>query len=87
MPVHPVMAGKFPLLEGVSSIQELFENPALADRRQAFEDHGGFVPPKVATRMDEAPGPHGPVPLRIYVPDSPSWPPRPSSRGTTSAAR
>jgi hypothetical protein len=40
MPIHPVMAGKFPLLEGVSSIQELFENPALADRRQAFEDHG-----------------------------------------------
>ena len=38
MPVHPVMAGKFHLLEGVSSIPELFENPALADRRQAFED-------------------------------------------------
>ena len=61
MPVHPVMAGKFHLLEGVSSIPELFENPALADRRQAFEDHGGFVPPTVATRMDEAPGPHGPT--------------------------
>ena len=30
MPVHPVMAGKFHLLEGVSSIPELFENPALA---------------------------------------------------------
>ena len=37
MPIHPVMAGKFHLLEGVSSIPELFENPALADRRQAFE--------------------------------------------------
>jgi hypothetical protein len=49
------MAGKFHLLEGVSSIPELFENPALADRRQAFEDYGGFVPPTVATRMDEAP--------------------------------
>jgi acetyl esterase/lipase len=69
------MAGKFHLLEGVSSIPELFENPALADRRQAFEDHGGFVPPTVATRMDEAPGPHGPVPVRIYAPDSPSGAP------------
>lgn len=45
MPIHPVMAGKFHLLEGVSSIPELFENPAMADRRQAFEDHGGFAPP------------------------------------------
>ena len=27
MPVHPVMAGKFHLLEGVSSIPELFETP------------------------------------------------------------
>ena len=75
MPVHPVMAGKFHLLEGVSSIPELFENPALADRRQAFEDHGGFAPPTVATRMDEAPGRHGPVPVRIYAPDSPSGAP------------
>jgi len=75
MPIHPAMAGKFHLLEGVSSIPELFENPALADRRQAFEDYGGFVPPTVATRMDEAPGPHGPVPVRIYAPDSPSGAP------------
>jgi acetyl esterase/lipase len=69
------MAGKFPLLEGVSSIPELFENPALADRRQAFEDHGGFAPPAVTTRMDEVPGPHGPVPVRIYAPDSPGGAP------------
>jgi acetyl esterase/lipase len=69
------MAGKFPLLEGVSSIPELFENPALADRRQEFEDHGGFAPPAVTTRMDEVPGPHGPVPVRIYAPDSPGGAP------------
>src|SRR5580704_15948489 len=62
MPIHPAMASKFHLLEGVSSFLELFENPALADRRRAFEEHPGYDAPPVATRMDEAPAPHAPVP-------------------------
>ena len=70
MPIHPAMSSKFHLLEGVSSFLELFENPALADRRRAFEEHAGYDVPPVATRMDEAPGPHGPVPVRIYAPGS-----------------
>jgi len=70
VPIHPAMAGRFHLLEGVSSLQEFFEDPALADRRKAFEEHPGYDVPAVATRMNQAPGPHGPVPVRIYAPDS-----------------
>jgi acetyl esterase len=69
VPIHPAMTTKFPLLEGISSFQEFFENPALADRRRAFEEHPGYDVPAVATRADQAPGPHGPVPVRIYGPD------------------
>ena len=68
MPIHPAMASKFHLLEGLSSIQELFENPDLAGRRRAFEDHPGYQAPAVATRMEQIPGPHGPVPARVYTP-------------------
>jgi acetyl esterase len=68
VPIHPAMTGKFHLLEGISSFQEFFENPALADRRRAFEEHPGYDIPAVATRTDQAPGPHGPVPVRIYEP-------------------
>ena len=70
MPIDSAMAGKFHLLEGVSSFQEFVEDPAWAERRRSFEEHAGYSVPEVATRMDEAPGPHGPVPVRIYTPDS-----------------
>jgi acetyl esterase len=70
MPIHPAVASKFHLLEGVSSFQEFFEDPALAEKRKAFEEYPGYEVPAVATRMDEAPGPHGPVPVRIYTPGS-----------------
>jgi acetyl esterase len=71
MPVHPAIASKFPLLEGISSFQQFMEDPALAGRRKAFDDHPGYDAPAVAARMEEAPGPHGPVPVRIYALDQP----------------
>ena len=67
MPIHPAMASKFHLLEGISSFQQFMEDPALADRRKAFDEHPGYDAPEVATRMEEIPGPHGPVPVRIYT--------------------
>jgi acetyl esterase len=63
------MASKFHLLEGISSFQQFVEDPAVADRRKAFDEHPGYDGPAVATRMEEIPGPHGPVPVRIYTPD------------------
>ena len=62
MPVHPAIASKFHLLEGISSYLQFVADPALADRRKAFDEHPGDDAPAVATRMEEIPGPHGPVP-------------------------
>ena len=59
MPIHPAMASKFHLLEGISSFQQFLEDPAVADRRKAFDEHPGYDAPAVATRMEETPGPRG----------------------------
>jgi acetyl esterase/lipase len=69
MPIHAAVAGKFHLLEGIASFQQFIEDPALADRRQAYGDYPGYQFPAVATQMAEAPGPHGPVPVRVYAPE------------------
>ena len=41
MPIHPAMASKFHLLEGISSYLQFVADPALADRRKAFDEHPG----------------------------------------------
>jgi acetyl esterase len=66
MPIHPAMSSRFPLLESVPSIQALVEDPQYAQVRADFEYHPGYQVPDVTTRADAAPGPHGPVPVRVY---------------------
>jgi acetyl esterase len=61
MPVHPAMASKFQLLEGISSFQQFVADPAVAGRRKAFDEHPGYDARAVATRMEKAYGPHGPA--------------------------
>ncbi|GAB3150430.1 alpha/beta hydrolase [Amycolatopsis stemonae] len=63
MPVHPLLAAKFPLLEGFSSFGELLADPAFAEfQRPPVPD----ALPEVSTVDAQVPGPHGPVPVRIY---------------------
>jgi acetyl esterase len=66
MPIHSAMSSRFPLLEGVPSMQALVEDPRYAEVRAAFEYHPDYVVPDVNVRSDAAPGPHGPVPVRVY---------------------
>ena len=66
MPIHSAMSSRFPLLEGVPSMQSLMEDPRYAEVRAAFEYHPDYVVPDVSVRYDAAPGPHGPVPVRVY---------------------
>ena len=66
MPIHSAMSSRFPLLEGVPSIQALMEDPQYAQARAEFESHPGYEAPVVSVRPDTAPGPHGPVPVRVY---------------------
>jgi len=66
VPIHPAMSSRFPLLEGVPSIQALMEDPRYAQAREQFGAHPDYQVPDVRVRSDAAPGPHGPVPVRVY---------------------
>src|SRR3984885_5066389 len=66
MPIHSAMSSRFPLLEGVPSIQALVEDPQYAQVRAEFESYPGHQVPDVSVRADTAPGPHGAVPVRVY---------------------
>jgi acetyl esterase len=69
VPVHPSQSSKFHLLEGIESFETGLADPAQRARLDEFMSiTDAPPPPAVDTRMTEAPGPHGPVPLRIHSP-------------------
>ncbi|SHN43112.1 alpha/beta hydrolase [Cryptosporangium aurantiacum] len=72
MPIHPQIAAKLPLLDGISSMEAAMADPA---QRALLDEFmlitGAPEPPQVLTRDATAPGPHGPVPVRIYEPSEP----------------
>ena len=69
MPIHPVVASKFHLLEGIESFEAGLADP---DRARGWTSSCRSPTrrcrPTVEVRDDAAPGPHGPVPVRIYPP-------------------
>jgi acetyl esterase/lipase len=69
VPLHPLIASRVHHLDGFTSIREAYATPEGLERIRAFEswepEHG---PPVVDVREDAVPGPHGPVPVRIYEP-------------------
>ncbi|HUQ56228.1 alpha/beta hydrolase [Lentzea sp.] len=70
MPVHPLIAAKFPLLDGITSFEALITDPALRDRFAEFSrTPAGGPPPEVPWQSVSVDGPHGPVPARIYRQD------------------
>src|SRR3954449_659456 len=69
MPVHPVVASKFHLLEGIESFEQGLADPVTRARLDEFMSiTDAPAPPAVDVRETAAPGPHGPVPVRIYSP-------------------
>jgi acetyl esterase/lipase len=69
VPIHPAVAARFPLLDGLSSMREAYSTPAGREQIRAYESwEPAEAPPVVEIRDDVAPGPHGPVPVRIYEP-------------------
>jgi acetyl esterase len=69
MPVHAVVASKFRLLEGIESFEAGLADPATRARLDEFMSiTDAPAPPAVDVREDAAPGPHGPVPVRVYTP-------------------
>ena len=71
--LHPAIAAKLHLLDGIAGWQDLAD-PEKAARMQEFDSWPGVAPaPDVEVRAATAPGPHGPVPVRVYTP-APSGP-------------
>src|SRR5215212_2702317 len=69
VPIHPVVASKFHLLEGIESFEAGLTDPATRARMDEFMSiTDPPAPPTVDTRDDAAPGPHGRVPVRVYTP-------------------
>jgi acetyl esterase len=69
VPIHPAVASKFHLLEGIESFETGLADPAQRARLDEFMSiTDAPTPPAVDVRNDSAPGPHGPVPVRIYTP-------------------
>jgi len=75
VPIHPAIASKLHLLEGLTSFEIAMADPEQRAKLDEFMSiTGAPEPPQVDTRDDAAPGPHGPVPVRVYSPaggDSP----------------
>lgn len=69
MSIHPALAERFSLLDGITSFDQAMADPVLEGRLHRFLQYPeATAPPRVPTREASAPGPHGPVPIRIYEP-------------------
>ena len=69
MPIHPAIASNFPLLDGLTSFEAAMADPeqrARMDEFMAITD--APAPPSVQSRDEVVEGPHGAVPVRVYLP-------------------
>ncbi len=71
MPVHASVAGRFRYLDGLRSLREAYTDPVLIQQIRQFETwEPAAPPPAVHGRAESVPGPHGPVPVRLYTPSA-----------------
>ena len=70
MPVHPLIAARFPLISGIASFKEGFNDPEAAERWIAYAaaPYGAYSLPDLDIENRLIPGPHGSIPVRIYRP-------------------
>ena len=69
MPIHASQTSKFHLLEGIESFEKGLADPVTRARLDQFMSiTDAPAPPPAEVRETEAPGPHGPVRVRIYCP-------------------
>jgi acetyl esterase len=71
VPFHSEIASRLALLDGIPSIAEALANPEMLRQLEAFDSYPDAAPaPEVVTEARSIPGPHRPVPVRIYFPDA-----------------
>lgn len=69
MPIEAGIAAKLPLLQGITSWEELFTDPAKRELMDEFSRPAlSYSPPQVQVDDLIATGPHGPIPVRVYRP-------------------
>jgi acetyl esterase len=69
VPIHSSQASRFHLLEGIESFEAGLADPVTRARLDEFMSmNDAPEPPQVDVRDDAAPGPHGPVRVRVYAP-------------------
>jgi len=79
VPIHPALADRLPLLDGIPSFEAGFADPELRARMDAFFLPGGHPSqPDVDVGERELDGPNGPVRVRIYTPPDPDARGRPA---------
>jgi acetyl esterase len=71
MPVHPLVAARFPLIAQISSLEESLYSPEAAQLKIAYEaPYASYSLPDVAIEATSISGPHGDIPIRVYRPPS-----------------
>ncbi|WSQ14022.1 alpha/beta hydrolase [Streptomyces sp. NBC_01231] len=76
MALHPSISARLSLIEDLPSWRETVADPALQLRLEQYRTwEAAPALPSVGTSDESAPGPHGPVPVRVYQP--PHAPERP----------
>jgi acetyl esterase/lipase len=69
MPVHPLIAARFPLISRISSLEESLMSPAAAQMKVAYEaPYDAYSLPDVDISSASISGPHGDIPVRLYRP-------------------
>ncbi len=69
MPIHPDVVARFHHLDGLTSLRQAYGTAEGRAQIERFEDWVPTTPvPQVPVRGTTAPGPHGPVPVRVYGP-------------------
>ncbi len=68
MPVDPFFVRRFPLLDGITSLEDAASDPDTAARVAAYRAHPTPYRVPDAVRLDDVDvvGPRGPVPVRVY---------------------
>ena len=69
MPIHPLIAARFPLISQISSLEESLYSPEAAQMKVAYAaPYALYSFPDVAIESTSISGPHGDIPVRVYRP-------------------
>jgi acetyl esterase len=72
VPVHPLIAARFPLIRHLPAWPQPDDEAGVRALAAYMEPHGEYRLPEVAIEERQVDGPHGPIRVRLYRPESPT---------------